>query len=85
MAIVSVLQSSTSLLASNRRTKVILSNEGANDVWCIFGAAAVLNEGFKLAAGAERTLDANKLDISEALNAIAETGATNVSVYELGA
>ena len=84
MAIVSVLTSSTSLLLSNRRTKVILSNEGANDVWCIFGATAIVNEGFKLASGAERTLDANKLDISEALNAIAETATTNVSVYELG-
>ena len=76
MAIVSVLTSSTVLLATTRRTKIILSNEGAT---------AVVNEGFKLPSGGERTLDANKLDISEALNAIAETGATSVSVYQLGA
>lgn len=84
MAIISVLTSSTSLLPTNRRTKIILSNEGANDVWCIFGVSASLNEGFKLASGTERTLDANKLDLSRALNAIADTTASDVSVYELG-
>ena len=82
MAIVSVLTaSSTQLLAAGVRNKVILTNEGANTVWCRFDAAGVLNEGFKLATTERIILDASKLELNNVLNAIAETADTNVSVY----
>jgi hypothetical protein len=83
MAIVSVLTSSTSLLTASARSKILLDNRGANTIWCIFDATAVVNSGFPLDTGEQMTLEVNESDINGTLNAIAETGATNLSVYEI--
>ena len=83
MAIVSVATSNTSLLAAGTRSKIMLDNRGANTIWCIFDATATVNAGFPLDSGDKLTLEVHESDINGALNAIAETGATNLSVYEI--
>jgi len=84
MAIVSVLTSNTSLLTAENRSKIFLDNRGSNTIWCIFDATAALNTGFPLDTGQSMVIEVNENDINGTLNAIAETGATNLSVYSLG-
>ena len=81
MAIVSVLTSSTTLLAAAEYKQIVLSNRGSNTVWCNFGATAVVGSGFPIDAN-DKIIIANHTGISkEDLNAISETSATNVSSY----
>ena len=50
MAVVSVLTSSTTLLAAAEYKQIVISNRGANTVWCEFGATAVVDSGFPIDA-----------------------------------
>ena len=83
MAVISVLTASTSLLSASVRSKILISNRGLNTIWCIFNATAVVNSGFPVDPGQREALEVNKSDINGDLNAIAETGSTVVSVYEI--
>lgn len=87
MAKVSVATSTTEILASSTaKTKlIILENMGANNIWCNVGAAAALDTGFLLSPNyGPLVLDCQKFgDLNAAINAIAETGATNVSAQRI--
>ena len=83
-AAVSVLTTSTSVLAATtaKRLLLILVNDGANTIYCnLAGAAAVLNEGVRLnASGGNLLLDAS-VGITE-IFCIAETGTTVLLVTQ---
>lgn len=83
MAIVNIGIATTELIAPAARKKLIISNIGENRVWIIKKTAASLNEGFPLDPGEKIILDASGYDLNDNWNAIAETAATNISVYEV--
>ena len=83
-AAVSVLTSSTSVLAATtaKRLLLILVNDGTNTIYCnLAGAAAVLNQGVRLNSGGGSLL----LDASVGIDqifCIAETATTTLLVTE---
>jgi len=85
MASVSVATSTTALLAATKgTTHVIIQNLGSNQVWVNMNAAAVANTGFCLAvSSAPIILQAKGKELDVVFNAIAETGATEVSAYRV--
>jgi hypothetical protein len=69
------------MAANAARTKFIIKNDAANAIWINLGAAAVAAAGsgnIKIAVGGYYELDA----YNGAVNAIAETGAVNITAYE---
>ena len=85
MPIIPINTASTPVLPANRVSgkKVILSNRGANTIWCTQANTAVVGEGFPIDAGDKIILDRNSNELTGELNAIAEGAATNLSVYEI--
>lgn len=78
MSILSVATSTTAVLGGGFHEKVYLDNRGSNTIWVIIGEPAVLNEGIPLDSSASIILE----NVTGEINGIAETGATNLSVYE---
>lgn len=87
MAKVSVATSSTALLAAStaKCDKIIMENLGANNVWVNIGATAVVDTGFVLAPNSGPYIFNVKGEgaMNAAINAIAETGATDVSALRI--
>ena len=87
MAKVSIATSSTSALAaaSTPSKIVILENLGSNNVWCNIGATAVVDTGFVLkpSVGPYIFHCADFAELNSAINAIAETGATDISAQRI--
>jgi hypothetical protein len=80
---VSVLTSSTVVLAANPSRKgVILSNAGANNIYVNLGGGTAVNTNVLLPPNSA-ALVLTHLCPTNAINAIAATGATNLSVTEL--
>jgi hypothetical protein len=74
---VSVATSDTAILPQDQgRRELTIVNDGANVVYLALGAAAVLNSGIRLAAGASYTTNMWQGTV----RGVAATGATNVTV-----
>ena len=83
MAIVSVLTSSTTLLAAGGFSQITLSHRGlnSNTIWYQYGGTAVVGTGTPLDEGDKIVIATTSKISGEDLVAIAETGATNVSSH----
>ena len=80
---VSVGTGTTVVLAANAARKaVVFSNAGANDIFLAFGEDAVLDKGIRVAkTDGQVTLSKHTIS-TQAINGIARTGATTLSIQE---
>jgi len=71
--------------SGSKRKQIFLSNREVNTIWIIAGATAVVGEGIPIDQGVNlalgEILSQDKLNLQ--INAIAETSATDLSVYPL--
>ena len=80
--LVAIGTSTTVVSAANKaRKRIVLINNESNDIFLGFGTAAVLDKGIKIAGGEEQVFE--KFSITtQAINAIARTGETDLLVQE---